>query len=207
MHACDSTFHGPPGPARRPGRPRRPRRQPALVVASRDPGRLRGGRSRAVGVQRPRPGAADRRGRPRAARRARRRRGLPASGWGRPRPTWTATCPRTAGTRRRGPEHAPEGDRLLLPGVRHHRRAAAVLRRPRHPRRRPPQGGQRPRRPDRRRRPALPPRLLQAVAVAGGLAAGDLPDPRPRRPADLAAATRPTAPGPPSPSRCPAGPT
>ena len=36
--------------------------------------------------------------------------------------------------------------------------------------------------------PALPARLLQAVAVARGLAAGDLPGPRPRRAADLAAA-------------------
>ncbi len=41
-----------------------------------------------------------------------------------------------------------------------------------------------------RRRPALPARLLQAVALAGGLAAGDLPGARPRRAADLAAARR-----------------
>ena len=53
--------------------------------------------------------------------------------------------------------------------------AAAVLRRPRHPRRRPPQGGLRPRRADRRRRPALPARLLPAVAVPRRLAAGALP--------------------------------
>ena len=42
--------------------------------------------------------------------------------------------------------------------------------------------------PDHRRRPALPARLLPAVAVPRGLAAGDLPGPRPRRPAALAAA-------------------
>ena len=86
--------------------------------------------------------------------------------------------------RRRG-AHA---DRLLLPGVRHHRRAAAVLRRPRHPGRRPPQGGQRPRRTPGRRRPAVPRGLLQAVPVARGLAAREVPRARSRRAADLAAA-------------------
>ena len=97
------------------------------------------------------------------------------------------------------------GDRLLLAGVRHHRGAAAVLRRPRHPGRRPPQGGQRPRRADRRRRAALPARLLQAVAVARGLAAGDLPGPRPRRAADLAAARGRRHAARRSRSTCPAG--
>jgi starch phosphorylase len=99
-------------------------------------------------------------------------------------PSWrpTATSSATAARCARRPH------RVLLAGVRHHRGAAAVLRRPRHPRRRPPQGRQRPRRADHRRRPALPQRLLPAVAVARRLAAGDLPGARPARPADHAAA-------------------
>ena len=109
-----------------------------------------------------------------------------------------------AAGRRRRP--APRGDRLLLPGVRHHRGAAAVLRRPRHPGRRPPQGRQRPRRADHRRRPALPARLLPAVAVPRRLAAGDLPGPRPRRPAALAAARGRRRRAPRSRSGCPTGP-
>ena len=189
--ACHPTFHRPPRPARAARRAGRPRRQPALVLApgdartsSRpstptlwestggDPVRLLG----AVG-----------RG---AARRAGRGRGVPRRGSraahadldGLPDRRPLVPAPARRGRRRSG------RDRLLLAGVRHHRRAAAVLRRPRHPGRRPPQGRQRPRRADHRRRPALPARLLQAVAVPRGLAAGELPGPRPRRAADLAAA-------------------
>ena len=113
-------------------------------------------------------------------------------------PRWYQTLP-----------DAPARHRLLLAGVRHRRRAAAVLRRPRHPRRRPPQGRQRPRRADHRRRPALPPRLLHPVALARGLAAGALPQPRPRRPAaDPAARSRTATPArirvslPEQPARC-----
>ena len=99
-----------------------------------------------------------------AARRARRRRGLPAPA----RRGAPATCdeyltgPRWYQLRRGQACRRPGGDRLLLAGVRHHRGAAAVLRRPRHPGRRPPQVGQRPRRAADRRRPALPARLLHA---------------------------------------------
>ena len=188
--ARNPTIHRPPRPARRAGRARRPGRQPALVLAparprtssepstptlwestGRDPVRLLG----AVGRERldelagddgflERLGAAQRRPR-------------------------RATSPATAGTSARpATGRARRAIALLLARVRHHRGAAAVLRRPRHPRRRPPQGRQRPRRPDRRRRPALPARLLQAVAVPRGLAAGDLPGPRPRRAAAVAAA-------------------
>ena len=188
--ACYPTIHRPSRPARGARRARRAGRQPALVLAparprtssrevdpalwestGRDPVQLLG----AVG-----------RG---PARGAGRRRGLPRRGSARRAPTWRRTSPRTAGTSAGSPRaDGPAAIGYFSPGVRHHRRAAAVLRRPRHPRRRPPQGGQRPRRPDRRRRAALPARLLQAVALARGLAAGDLPGPRPRRAADLAAA-------------------
>ena len=99
----------------------------------------------------------------------------------------------------------PDGDRLLLPGVRHHRGAAAVLRRARHPRRRPPQDRLRPRRADHRRRPALPARLLPPVAVPRGLAAGDLPGPRPRRAAAVAAPRGRRQPAPRSASPVPGG--
>ena len=123
-----------------------------------------------------------------------------STSWRRRRSSWPRSAPRTTTSTalpdRRPLVPAPAGrgrrrpgrDRLLLAGVRHHRGAAAVLRRPRHPGRRPPEGRQRPRRTDHRRRPALPARLLQAVALPRGLAAGDLPGPRPRRAADLAAA-------------------
>ena len=47
--ACDPTIHRPSRPARRPGRPRRARRQPAVVLAPADPGRLRGRRPRRCG--------------------------------------------------------------------------------------------------------------------------------------------------------------
>ena len=138
--------------------------------------------------------------RPRRRRRVRRR---GRGGQGRPRHVPHAS---RAGTRR-GPSEveggAPEGDRLLQPRVRHHRGAAAVLRRPGHPRRRPPQDRLRPRRPDRRRRPVLQDRLLQAEPQPRRLAAGDLPRPRPRRPAAEPAARGRTAPRASSPSRCP----
>ncbi len=84
----------------------------------------------------------------------------------------------------------PTLDRVLLPGVRDHRGAAAVLRWSRHPRRRPPQGRQRHGRADHRGRPVLPARVLPPVAVARGLAAGDLSGQRPRRAAAHAAARR-----------------
>ena len=151
---------------------RRSRRQPALVVAPADPGRVRRGRPRDLGVDRARPGPAARRRDPPSGSRS----------WPPTRASWTGWASAKAdldaylgGDRwypRRAGDDAPTRDRLLLAGVRHHRGPAAVLRRPRHPRRRPPEGGQRPRRPARRRRPALPARLLQAVAVARGLAAG-----------------------------------
>ena len=106
----------------------------------------------------------------------------------RPRRISTATSPRPAGTRPgRRSRVAPPRHRLLQPGVRHHRGAPAVLRRPRHPGRRPPQDGLRPRRPDRRRGAVLQDRLLQAEPEPGRLAAGDLPGPRPGRPAHLPA--------------------
>ena len=63
--ACDPTIHRPPCPPRGPGLPRHPGRQPAVVVAPGDPGRLRGRRPRAVGVRRARPGPAPRRPRAR----------------------------------------------------------------------------------------------------------------------------------------------
>ena len=116
---------------------------------------------------------------------------LPADARGGPRrpaavPHRRPLVPEGLGGRRRC--LAAQGDRLLLPGVRHHLGAPAVLRRPRHPRRRPPQDGQRPRRTPDRRRPALPVRLLPPAVLARGLAAGELPAARPRRPADHAAA-------------------
>ncbi len=107
-----------------------------------------------------------------------------------PAPTRCATtCAPTsasrAGTRRSAGR--PAHDRLLLAGVRHRGRPAAVLGRPRHPRRRPPEERLRPRPAARRRRPVLPLRLLQAGDLRRRLAAGDLPGPRPRRPAALGA--------------------
>ena len=154
----------------------RARRQPALVLAPRDPGPVRGRRPRGVGA---RPGTT----RSGCSARCRRER-LDRAGRGP-----AASCGRLGGRARTSSdyltgdrwyqrlaqaEHAGAArDRLLLPGVRHHRGAAAVLRRPRHPGRRPPQDRQRPRRADHRRRPALPARLLPAVAVPRRLAAGD----------------------------------
>ena len=157
--------------------------QPALVLAPANPGTLRtaeparsGPRARQDPVtflglvsreelQRPRrrPG----RGAPCAAR-PRGPGALP-----RPKPRWYQSLG----------EDAPALHRLLLARVRHHRGAAAVLRRPRHPGRRPPEGGLGPGRAADRRGPALPGRLLQAVAVPRRLAAGDLPRPGPGRPA------------------------
>ena len=185
--ACYPTIHGPSGPAPGPLRPRRSRRQPEVVLAPRrrrtssprwtprlweatkhDPVRLLGSVDPV-----PARGAGPRPGLPRPARRGEgRSRRLPR---------------RRALVLPQGRRRRTDPDRLLLAGVRHHRGAAAVLRRPRHPRRRPPQGRQRPRRAAHRRRPALPRRLLQAVALPGGLAAGAVPRPRPRRAADLAA--------------------
>src|SRR5207244_1412833 len=63
-------------------------------------------------------------------------------------------------------------------------------RRARHPGRRPPQGGQRPGGAADRGGAALPARLLQPVAVAGGMAARALPGGRPERPAAHPAARR-----------------
>ena len=180
--------------------------QPAVVLAPGDPGPLRGRRPArlwdGVGHDPVRLlGAVP----PRAARRARGTTPTSCGGCGAahddlerlPRPTdrWY---------QRLGAPRRPPSIAYFSPGVRHHRRAAAVLRRPRHPRRRPPQGRQRPRRPDHRRRPALPARLLPAVAVARGLAAGALPGPRPRRAAAHPAARAPTAPRRRSASTCPA---
>ena len=162
-----------------------------MVLAPRDPGRVRCGRLRAVGRQRPRPGAAAGRGPCPSVGRARDRRGVrttPGRGSRRSRvlPDRAAVVP--AGLRRpRARRVLAAPDRLLLTGVRDQRRTPAVLRRSRDPRRRPPQGGQRPRCADHRGRPALPARLLQAVAVPRGVAAGDLPGARPGRVADLPA--------------------
>ena len=75
-------------------------------MASRDPGRVRGGRPRAVGGHRARPGQADRRRRPRPVRRSSPPTKASANAWARPRPTWTATCPRTAGTSSAAPSTA-----------------------------------------------------------------------------------------------------
>ena len=81
--ACHSTIHRPPRPARLAGCPGRPRRQPAVVLAPGDAGRLPGRGRRPVGVHRARPGAAARRRRPGPARRARTRRRASSrcSGW------------------------------------------------------------------------------------------------------------------------------
>ena len=183
------SIHRPSRPARRAGLARHAGRQPALVLAPAHAGRVPCRGPRGVGRRQPRPGATPRerwagpgsRSWPRdevfrAAARVRPQRpgDLPERG---------AVVPPLAAVRTR---RAPIA--LLLAGVRHHRRAAAVLRRPRHPRRRPPQGRLRPRRPADRRRAALQARLLQAVAAPRGLAAGDLPGPRPRRAAARAAA-------------------
>ena len=168
---------------------RRAGHQPALVLAPRDAGPLRGRRRRRVGVH----AATTRCGCSGAVSPARLdelaadKRFLRRLRAGRA-PTSSTTSPATAGTSAAAGQTAAARDRLLLPGVRHHRGAAAVLRRPRHPGRRPPQDRQRPRRPDHRRRAALPARLLPPVAVPRRLAAGDLPGPRPRRAADRAAA-------------------
>ena len=131
-----------------PGRAGRPRRQPAVVLAPGDPGRLRGRRPRPVGVDRPRPGPAARRGRPRRGSTSwpPTRRSSPGS---RPRTTTSTaylTGDRWYQRRLAAGVDGPARDRLLLAGVRHHRGAAAVLRRSRHPGRRPPEGRQRPRR-------------------------------------------------------------
>ncbi len=165
----------------------RPGEQPEVVVAPPDDGPLRLARPRALGARgatrSPCSPASRRRswsGSP-ATRtfvgRVRGRRRRP-----RPLPHAAALVPVALERRRAGV------DRLLLARVRHHRGPAAVLRRPRHPRRRPPQVGQRPRRADRRRRPALPVRVLQAVAHPRRLAARGLPGARPRRAAARAPA-------------------
>ena len=177
--------------------PRRAGGEPALVLAPAHPRPVRRRRPPGVGAGRARPGAAARRGLPGAARRARRgpafleRLRLAARGPA-ALPARPALVPAPPGRGRRSgaPDAAAGGDRLLLARVRHHRGAPAVLRRPGHPGRRPPQGGQRPRRAARRRRAALPQRLLPPVAVARRLAAGDLPGPRPARPAAHPAARR-----------------
>ena len=109
------TIHRPPRPARRAGRPGRPRRQPALVLAPGDPGRLPGRRPRPVGVHRPRPGHAARRRRPGAARRAGRATTASSSGCGRPAPTSSATSPATAGTSAGPGDDAPRAIAYFSP--------------------------------------------------------------------------------------------
>ena len=184
--ASHPTIHRPSRPARAAAPARGPGDQPALVVAPRDPGRLRGHRRRAVDRERSRPGQDPRRRVDRPARGAGRRQALPAP------PRAGARRPRAVPHRRplvpeEGRRRRTQGDRLLLARVRHHLGAAAVLRRPRHPGRRPPQDRERPRRPADRRRAALPARLLPPAVLPRGLAAGDLPGARPRRAADHAA--------------------
>ena len=88
VRASDPTIHRPSCPARAAGRPGRPGRQPALVLAPRDPGRLRGDRRRRLwaDVNHDPVTPARRRG-PRAARRAGRRRAASSPGSARPTPT------------------------------------------------------------------------------------------------------------------------
>ena len=146
-----------PAALRRPGRPGR---QPAVVLAPGDAGRLRGHRPRALGSHRSRPGQDS--SAPSAGPDSTSWRPTSASSGASPRRTPTSSEYLTGDRwfQKRKADEDAAGDRVLLPGVRHHRGAAAVLRRPRHPRRRPPQDGQRPRRADHRRRAALPARLL-----------------------------------------------
>ncbi len=89
--ACDPSVHRPSCPPRGPGLPRHPGCQPALVVAPRDPGRLRERGPRALGVRREGPGQAPRQPRARPGSRSSpaTRRTSPASA--RPRPTSTPT--------------------------------------------------------------------------------------------------------------------
>ena len=172
-------------PARTHRRAGRPRQQPALVVAPADPRPVRRARPQALGR------SARTRSPCWAALSADELAGLAAD------PVFVARVHAAAAdlqtylhpaavvpeVGRGGRGRCPRLDRLLLPRVRHHRGAAAVLRRPRHPGRRPPQVRLRPRRADRRCRPLLQDRLLQAVAQPRRLAAGELPGPRPGRPA------------------------
>ncbi len=165
------------------------------MLGHREPGSVREPGPGALGAGGWRPGAAAGRARPGAAGGAGRgpRRRTPGRRSGRgpaglPRGRPLVPGHGRVGGRRRRCRGGTWCNCVLLARVRHHRRVAAVLRRPGHPGRRPPQGRVRPRRTDRRRRAALPVRLLRAVALAGGLAAGALPGARPRRPADLAAA-------------------
>ena len=204
--ASHPPIHRPPRPARAARRARRARRQPALVLAPRDAGPLRASRPRAVGVarattrsgcsarcRRPARGAGRRRGLPRPARRGARRPRRRTS----PATAGTSARRRADGARARSRYFSPEfGITAVLPqysgglGILagDHLKAASDLGVP-----------------IIGVGPALPARLLQAVAVPRGLAAGDLPGPRPRRPADLAAARAPTARARRSRSACPAG--
>ena len=197
--ASHPTIHRPSRPAGAPAPAGRPGDQPEVVLAPGDAGRLRRHRprdlARRAAATRSRPSAPSRRARLAGAGL---RQALRADARAGPRRPGAVPHRRRAGSRRRPATDAPEGDRLLLTGVRHHLGAAAVLRRSRHPRRRPPEDGQRPRRAADRRRPALPERLLPPAVLARGLAAGDLPGARPRRPADHAASRGETEP----PRRC-----
>ena len=98
------------------GRPGRPRRQPALVLAPADPGRLRAPSTPSSGTRRqPRPGAAARRGRPRRG----------STSWPATRTSWpaasrrsadlSATSPATAGTSARPATDAPRAIAYFSP--------------------------------------------------------------------------------------------
>ena len=207
LRARDPSIHRPSRPAPAAGPAGRPGGQPAVVLAPADPGRLR--RRRPAGVGRRRTTTPCACSAPSAA-----------SGWA----SWPRTTASSSGSsaakadldaylsadrwyQRKAGADAPRAIGYFSPGVRHHRRAAAVLRRPRHPRRRPPQGRQRPRRPAGGRRPAL-----QAAATSSSRCRARAGSRRPTRSSTPTSCpcrccARPTAPAPPSRSRCPAGPT
>ena len=169
-----------------------PGHQPAVELASADPGPVRLARPRGLGAQRARPGP--------AARRDLRRPGSPS--WRRtPRPSSpcasSPTTSRPTWANRAGTRPSARTTRTLPAAVGYFsmefgvsRGAAELLRRPRRARRRPPQGGVRPRRAADRRRAAVPLGLLPPVAVAGRLAARALPGARPAGPAAAAAHRR-----------------
>ena len=180
--ASDWTIHSPARPPPGAERPERPGRQPALVLAPGDAGRLRSRGPQGMGGDRAGPGQAPRRRRPGPARGGGRRRDLPRDarrGTGRPRgltgdrwfqrrqaaevPGRSRTSPRSSASPRccRSTPAASASS----PVTTSRRRATSACR--------------------SSAWACSPARLLPAGAVPRGLAAGDLPGPRPRRPADL----------------------
>src|SRR5579872_3010454 len=162
-------IHCPRHVARAAGATTRPDAEPSLVLARADGQAVRRDRLPRLGVEQRRPHRDAQCRAEGADPRARRRPGFPQ-----PSPA-SESGPGRIPHRHSLVQRQPEGDRVLLAGVRHHRGAPAVLRRSGHPGRRPPEERQRPWRPADRRRPVLPARLLHAEPHRGRLAGGTLP--------------------------------